>query len=258
MRGVKSWFKFLLSLMFTVLVIVVLFVVIFVVFDREQPSAKFWVELFATSTMAITSKITWYSNGESERLEEQDIVDAKKTYFKLVDDNIKDIEDFDKFLEIFNDERKKNYIKRKIGSRTPENCKNYDKILRKYTRKADKLHRTTSVEIMTNSDIVDDTDTRDFTKVYKRSYLTISTVVSFACSIVLACVAVKDILWNLQNLFKYATYVCTIGWSAMSAFIKSKKYTGKGILDHLSRMSYVITKYINYKGVVSNGETIQS
>ena len=89
-------------------------------------------------------------------------------------------------------------------------------------------------------------------------FRSVSTLVSFACSIVLACVAVKDILWNLQNLFKYATYVCTIGWSAMSAFIKSKKYTGKGILDHLSRMSYVITKYINYKGVLSNGETIQS
>ena len=252
MKDVKGWLKFIFSLAFTVMVIAVLFVVIFVVFDGQEPDASFWIELIATSTLAVTTKITWYSSGESARLEEQDIVDAKATYFKLVDDNITDVDDFDKFLVIFNAKRKEDYIKRKMGSRNRDNCKNYDKLLAKYTRKADKLHQTTSVEIMTNSDVTDDTDTRDFTKVYKRTYLSVSTVISIACSVILACIAVKDIMWNIQNLIKYATYLCTIGCSAVSSSIEARKYTGKGVLDHLSRMSFVITKYINYKRSIPN------
>lgn len=256
MKDVKGWLKFIFSLVFTVMIVAVLFVVIFVVFDGREPDAAFWIELISTSTLAITTKITWYTSGETARLEEQDIIDAKKTYFKLVDDNILDVDDFDKFLVAFNAKRKEDYIKRKIGSRTPENCKQYDKLLTKYKRKADKLHQTTSVEIMTNSDITDDTDTRDFTKIYKGTYLSVSTVISIVCSVILACIAIKDIMWNIQNLIKYATYVCTIGCSAVSSSIKARRYTGKGVLDHLSRMSFVITKYINYKKGGSYGETV--
>lgn len=256
MKAVKGQLQLLMSALFTLMIVMVLFVIIFVVFDKQEPNAQFWTELVTTSVLAISAKITWYSSSESNRMEESDIVSAKDKYFKYVDDNVTDIKDFDAFLVVLNEERKQKYITRKIGSRTPENCKNYDKLLSKYQRKADKLKETTSIELITNTAVTDDMNTRDYTKIYKGIYLSFGTAISLFCSILLAFVAVKDIMWNVANLFKYLSYLFTVLTSTVSAVLKARKNTAKGVLDHLSRMSYVITRYINYKKEVvsSNGE----
>ena len=256
MKAVKGQLQLLMSTLFTLMIVMVLFVIIFVVFDKQEPDAQFWTELITTSVLAISAKITWYSSAESNRMEEADIVTAKDKYFRYVDDNVTDIKDFDAFLVMLNQERKEKYITRKMGSRTPENCKNYDKLLLKYQRKADKLKETTSIELITNTGITDDTNTRDYTKVYKGIYLSFGTAISLFCSILLAFVAVKDIMWNVANLFKYLSYLFTVLTSTVSAVLKARKNTAKGVLDHLSRMSYVITRYINYKkeAVVPDGK----
>ena len=142
MKAVKGQLQLLMSALFTLMIIMVLFVIIFVVFDKQEPDAQFWTELITTSVLAISAKITWYSSAESNRMEEADIVTAKDKYFRYVDDNVTDIKDFDAFLVVLNQERREKYITRKMGSRTPENCKNYDKLLLKYQRKADKLKET--------------------------------------------------------------------------------------------------------------------
>lgn len=256
MKAVKGQLQLLLSALFTLMIVIVLFVVIFVVFDKQEPNAQFWTELVTTSVLAISAKITWYSSSEANRMDEADIVGAKEKYFKYVDDNVVDIKDFDAFLIQFNEERRQKYIARKIGSRTPENCKNFDKIVQKIQRKADKLRETTSIELITNTSITDDTNTRDYTKIYKGIYLSFGTAISLFCSILLAFVAVKDIMWNIANLFKYLSYLFTVLTSTVSAVLKARKNTAKGVLDHLSRMSYVITRYINYKkeGGITNGK----
>lgn len=256
MKAVKGQLQLLMSALFTLMIVMVLFVIIFVVFDKQEPNAQFWTELVTTSVLAISAKITWYSSSESNRMGESDIVSAKDKYFKYVDDNVTDIKDFDAFLVVLNEERKQKYITRKIGSRTPENCKNYDKLLSKYQRKADKLKETTSIELITNTAVTDDMNTRDYTKIYKGIYLSFGTAISLFCSILLAFVAVKDIMWNIANLFKYLSYLFTVLTSTVSAVLKARKNTAKGVLDHLSRMSYVITRYINYKkeAVASNGK----
>lgn len=256
MKAVKGQLQLLMSALFTLTIVVVLFVIIFVVFDKQEPNAQFWTELVTTSVLAISAKITWYSSSESNRMGESDIVSAKDKYFKYVDDNVTDIKDFDAFLIQFNEERRQKYIARKIGSRTPENCKNFDKIVQKIQRKADKLRETTSIELITNTAVTDDMNTRDYTKIYKGIYLSFGTAISLFCSILLAFVAVKDIMWNIANLFKYLSYLFTVLTSTVSAVLKARKNTAKGVLDHLSRMSYVITRYINYKkeAVASNGK----
>lgn len=256
MKAVKGQLQLLMSALFTLMIVMVLFVIIFVVFDKQEPNAQFWTELVTTSVLAISAKITWYSSSESNRMGESDIVSAKDKYFKYVDDNVTDIKDFDAFLIQFNEERRQKYIARKIGSRTPENCKNFDKIVQKIQRKADKLRETTSIELITNTAVTDDMNTRDYTKIYKGIYLSFGTAISLFCSILLAFVAVKDIMWNIANLFKYLSYLFTVLTSTVSAVLKARKNTAKGVLDHLSRMSYVITRYINYKkeAVASNGK----
>ena len=66
-------------------------------------------------------KIWWYDFAEDRRLGEDDIKNAKDKYFKMVDDNIEDSSDLDKFLVVLNKENRDHFITNKLGCRTIKN-----------------------------------------------------------------------------------------------------------------------------------------
>ena len=266
-KKIKQWISGIL----TVLVAGTLFGIIFIETELVQPTPDFFIELVTVLSLTFMMKLWWYDFAEDKRLNEQDIKDEKEKYFKIVDDNIEDSNELEKYLKILNQENKDHYIHNKIGSRTPQNMakKNwwiclwhpsykkltaeqigqvrFNKLYFKCQRMADKLRPIKSEEIMALSESEMLYDSKNYTKQHKRTYQTVTTILSFVLTTILASLMLKELMLNWVNVFRYVSYLCTmaftVGWTIMKAY----RQTGDDTLDHLSRLKFIIDKFVTYK-----------
>ena len=93
-KRVKQW----ISRILTVLVAGTLFGIIYIESELVQPTPAFFLELVTVLSLTLMMKIWWYDFAEDKRLNEQDITDEKKKYFKIVDENIEDSNDLERYL----------------------------------------------------------------------------------------------------------------------------------------------------------------
>ena len=275
MKTIKNWLAFII----TVILLVVLFGIIFVTLDLVTPGPSFFLELGVVIGLSFTMRIFWYDFAEDKRLNEQDIIDKRDTYFKVLDEVVKDSNDLDKFLIILNQENREHYIKNKIGSRNAKNLavknkwicfwhpsyKNltkteigqirYDKLYFKCQRKADKLKPIKSEDIMALSDSEMLYDVKNYVKDRKRRYQTISTILSTIFTILIASIAFKEIMLNWTNVFRYVTYVFSMAMTIALTVMKAYKTTGDETLDWFNRLLFIVDKYDTYKekGGSNNG-----
>lgn len=266
-KRVKQW----ISSILTVLVAGTLFGIIFIETELVQPTPAFFLELVTVLSLTLMMKIWWYDFAEDKRLNEQDITDEKNKYFKIVDENIEDSNDLERYLKILNQENKDHYIHNKLGCRTPQNLAKktwwiclwhpaykkltaeqigqirFNKLYFKCQRMADKLRPIKSEEIMALSDSEMLYDSKNYTKQHKRTYQTVTTILSFILTTILASLMLKELMLNWVNVFRYVSYLCTmaftVGWTIMKAY----RQTGEDTLDHLSRLKFIIDKYVTYK-----------
>lgn len=176
---------------------------------------------------------------------EESLVQAKKIYYEYVDREITDIQDFDKFTDYLNEENKHDFIKAKIGSMTPENTPDFDKIKRKIEIKADKIPRVNSIQVVTRTDKAHIVNAKNYSKIKKWAWLAISTIGSVAMSIVLASIAFDKFAFSIASLFRFCTYMASIVMSIMTGMFKGYSVTKSETLDHLSRLTFIIDKYVN-------------
>lgn len=266
-KTIKNWLSFIL----TALVFVALFGVIFIKSGLVTPSASFFTELGIVLALTFLMKIWWYDYSEDKRLNEEDIRREKEHYFELVDKNIKDSNDLDKYLVLLNKENHQHYVENKIGSRTARNMakKNwwiclwhkdwkkktdleigqirYDKLYFKCQRKADKLRKIKSEEIMALSDSKMLYDSKNHTKSKKRGYQTITTILSFVFMTMFASVAFEQMMLNWTNAFRYIGYACAMIGTIAITILTAYKQTGDATLDYYSRLKFIIDKYVTYK-----------
>ena len=275
---IKQW----LATILTLAVILTLFGIIFVRIDLITLSASFFLELSIVVALTLMMKVWWYNYGEDKRLSEKDIKDAKEHYFKMVDENIKDTNDLEKYLIILNKENREHYVHNKIGSRTPENLAKktklmclfnplykrlsekeighirYNKLYIKAQRKADKLKPIKSDEIMALSDTEILYDSKNHLKEKKRIYQISTTIISIILTTFLASLALKEILLNWENVVRYVGYLCAMIWTIATTLITSYKMTGEQTFDHLNRLKFIIDKYATYKEALNKNEQIDS
>ena len=276
MKTIKQWLAFIL----TALVVVFLFGIIFIVTDLVKPTPSFFLELAAVLTLTILMKTWWYDFAEDKRLNEQDLVDEKTKYFKMLDEVVLDTNDLDDYLIVLNQENRNHYIKNKIGARTAKNMAvkskwlcfwhpaykklteteigviRYNKLYFKYQRKADKLRQIKSEEIMALSDTEYLYDAKNYRKEVKRRYQVASTILSTFFTILIASIAFKEIMLNWVNVFRYVTYLFSIVTTIAMTVVKAYKTTGEETLDWFSRLKFILDKYACYKeklGGVDNG-----
>jgi amino acid permease len=264
---IKQW----LSAILTALVVGVLFAVIFIEGGFVQPSPDFFKELLIVCCLTLMMKIWWYDFAEDKRLNEQEVTDAKQNYLKNVDEVITDLDELEDYLKILNQENKENYLKTKIGSRTPKSLavKNwwiclwhpeyrnltkeeigkirYEKLEYKYKRKADNLRQVKSEEIisLTTSELL--YDSKNYMNQHKRIYQIVTTVVSLLLTTALAIMALESLKLNWVNVFKYISYLCSITFTIAWTFMKAYRQTGFDTFDHLNRLTFIVNKYANYK-----------
>lgn len=263
--------KQFLSVILTVLVVGVLFSVIFIKGGFVQPSPTFFKELVIVCALTLMMKIWWYDFAEDRRLSEDDIKNAKDKYFKMVDDNIEDSSDLDKFLVILNKENRDHFIANKLGCRTIKNLskktfwlclfhpkyrkmtaeeigkERYDELYYKIQRKADKLRQIKSEEIMALTSSLTLYDSKNYTKQHKRVYQIVTTVVSVVLTTVLASMALEELMINWINVFRYISYLCSMAFTIAWTVSKAYKQTGDDTFDHLNRLMFIIDKYATYK-----------
>lgn len=241
--------KDILTVALTSLMIVVLFGVIFVSLDLVELTWGYILECFVVVILTVEVKILWYPFGEERRKEQPDLEEKKAQYYRYVDANITDVYDFDTFLKELNQENKDNYVANKMGSRTRKNTPEakYNKLYFKYLRRADKLREVKSSDIieLTNTKTV--ADTRNYTKQKKIMYQTVTTLTSAATMIGLATIAFEEMMLNPASIFRFVTYIATIGSTLVTTIYKAYTTYGTETLDHLARCSYVVKRYISWK-----------
>jgi amino acid permease len=267
MKIIKQW----LSAILTALVVGVLFAVIFIEGGFVTPSPTFFKELLIVCCLTFMMKLWWYDYAEDKRLNEQDIADEKKNYFKIVDDTILDIDELDAYLKILNQENREHYIKNKLGSRTAKTLaiKNwfvclfhpswraltkeeighvrYDKLYYRIQRRADNLREVKSEEIiaLTTSEML--YDSKNYLKQHKRTYQIVTTVVSLLLTTALASMALESLMLSWINVFKYITYLCSLVFTIAWTVLKAYRQTGDDTFDHLNRLKFIVDKYATYK-----------
>lgn len=263
--------KQILAFALTIVLLIGLFALIFVETGLATPSPSFFLELGIVLLLTITVKIWWYDYSEEKRLNEKDILDRKQQYFNYVDSVVEDVNDLDSYIEILNEENKKNYIKNKIGCRTekllskktkwlcfihpsyrkktPEEIGKirYDKLVKKYSRKADKIKPINTEALISLSDSEVLYDANNYMKKKKFAFQALTTVLSAALMIGLACLAIKNIMLNWVNLFRYIAYLCAISYTIGITVVSANRITGTETFNYLERLTFIIRKYDDYK-----------
>lgn len=266
-KAIKNWLAFGI----TVLLLVVLFGVIFVTLDLATPGPSFFLELGIIVVLTFLMRFFWYDFAEDRRLNEDDLLQERDKYFKMVDEVVKDTNDLDKYLVLLNQENREHYIKNKIGCRTAKNLakKNkwlcfwhpsykeltaneigeirYNKLYFKIQRRADKLKPIKSDEIMALSDKEVLYDVKNYRKTKKRTYQIASTVLSTGFTVLIASIAFREIMLDWTNVFRYVTYLFSILSTIAMTVLKAYRVTGEETKDWYSRLKFVLDKYACYK-----------
>ena len=151
-------------------------------------------------------------------------------------------------MNALNDDNRKYYIKNKMKNRTRTNCKNYDKLLEKYTKLSlKKVRDVKSSDIKTRGNTLYLVDSKNYANTKKLIFQILSSVISIMLSITLACLGAKEILLNWANVFRYIGYVFIMAWTALSTLTFAMRTTGIETLDYLKRIQFIIDKYVNWK-----------
>lgn len=267
MKAIKSWLAFSV----TFLLLVVLFGVIFVTLDLATPGPSFFLELGIIVVLTFLMRFLWYDFAEDRRLNEEDLLQERDNYFKMVDEVVKDTNDLDKYLVLLNQENRDHYIKNKIGCRTAKNLAKktkwicfwhpsykklseaeigeirYNKLYFKIQRRADRLRPIKSDEIMALSDKEILYDVKNYRKTKKRTYQILSTILSTGFTILIASIAFREIMLDWTNVFRYVTYLFSILSTIAMTVLKAYRVTGEETKDWYSRLKFVLDKYACYK-----------
>lgn len=271
-KAIKQWLAFAL----TALVAITLFGIIFVKTGIVQPSPSFFTEVGIVLLLSLLMKIWWYDFTEERRLNEQDLIEEKDKYWKIVDATITDVNDFEKYLDILNSENRERYIKNKLGSRTAKKLAKkkwwlimfhwswrkltseeigeirYARLYYRTQRKADKIKPIKSEQIMALSDSEQLYDAKNHLKAKKRTFQAVSTIMSFILTVALSTIAMEQIMLSWANVFRYIGYMGAMVWTIAYTVIKAYRQTGDETYDYFNRLKFIIDKYATYKEV-SNG-----
>ena len=246
--------KKILSFIVTALIVIVLFGIIFVKLELVTPSPTFFLELFAIVSLVIIVKFNWYDWAENKRSKEEDLIKAKEDYDKYVDKEITDIYDLEKFLKTLNEENRNNYIQNKLGNRTKDNCPKYEELKEKYTRLSYKrVKEIKASDIKTRGNTLYLADAKNYQKEKKIIYQTITTIGSIIFSTILAYIGFKELMLSWANVFRYISYLFTIAFTMYNTITTAFKNTEVETLDHLTRLQFIVDKYVNYKEGRHNG-----
>lgn len=239
--------KSFLAFVVTLLIALCLFAVLFVTISTKELTKEFFIELFLVALMMIVIRVTWYGMAEEKRENKQDFVEAKKTYYDRIENEVTDIVDFEKYLHFLNIENKVNYIQSKTRLRNRKNYKNYDKYKRWVIFRAEKIREITAMQIIARTNKAHLADATDYRHRKKAWYVSSSAILSVCLSTILAYVAYENIRMDEASIIKYVTYLAGMAYTAYTAIQTGYKTTWEEFMDYVSRCQFILDKYKTWK-----------
>lgn len=233
----------------TLLTLIILFGVVFVGVGIVELNQTFLVELTLVSILAIQTRFFWYTQTEINVLLDPELIKAKDVYDNLVDASKINITELDECLKEMDEENYNEFVKGYMGHVTPENSgqRKYDKMMAKARRKADRIKKLRSSDILTRGDTKVLYDSKNYMGQEKFTYQIVSSVVSVAITIVLASIAFNNITLSWESAFRYITYVWSIISAAIMTVFTAKRKTVKEFRSHLSRLQFILDKFLVWR-----------
>lgn len=244
MNLLDKWKKYLAPTL-TILTITALFGVVFLEIGLAQRSTRFYTELVLISVLAIQTRIYWFETTEDNVLNSPEINESKKSYYALVDSLKVNIDELDECLTEMDEENYKNSIKETIGHYTEVNLgkKKYAKLVKKAHRKAYRIKKLKSSDIMTRGESLVLYDTKNYQKSDKTTYQFFSNITSIFITLIISAIAFEEIRLNWENVFRYIIYVWSIFAAIVTTILYASKKTRKNTLDHLARLQFILDKF---------------
>lgn len=242
-QTIKKW----LAAVMTGLLTGVLFGIVFVVLGLNDISNEsFTIESCIVTIMLIVLRFFWYEDGE-DRAEEL-LRPTKQAYADLVEQNILDQENLQKFLDELNKKNRKAWIDNKLGSKTEKNYPKYEKLKARLERNvARKVPLITITQIMTRSSRTEILSGRDFKTIRKIIQQASAFVISIAWSILISLIAFKQLNMTAENVFRYVTYLFSMTWAIITSLIKGYNTNKKETIDHIARLTMIVNRYAVWK-----------
>ncbi len=266
--------RFWITLAFIPLLLAVLFAIVFVSLDFVELTVSFFLELACVTGISVIVKLWFYPAGEDKALKNKEITDLKKDYFNYVDTNIKDSKSLDEFLVVLNKKNREDYVKNKMGKRTPETMQRenvktwwfklfhrktvkdctdeqiaqirYDYLVTKYTYKADKLPVIYSQDIMELTPSATLADSKNYRRKHKIQYQTLTTIGSVLFLTALSMIAWDCIQGNWESVFRYVTYVFTIFSTSATTYFTALRTADVDERSHVQRCRDIVRKYKSF------------
>lgn len=265
--------RFWITLAFVPLLLAVLFAIVFVSLDFVELTVSFFLELACVTGISVIVKLWFYPAGEDKALKNKELSDLKKDYFNYVDTNIKDSKTLDEFLIVLNQKNREDYIKNKMGKRTPETMQRetykawwfklfhkkykhqteeelaqtrYQLLLDKYTLKADKLPIIYSQDIMELTPSATLADSKNYRKKHKIQYQTLTTIGSVFFLTALSMIAWNSIQGDWESVFRYVTYVFTVFSTSATTYFTALRTTDVDERSHVQRCRDIVRKYKSF------------
>ena len=272
--------KFLVTVAFVPLLLAVLFALVFTSLKVVAFDTSFFIELLCVTGISVICKMWFYPVGEDKALKQKDLDTLKSDYFKYVDAHIKSSKSLDDFLVILNARNKEDYVRNKIGKRTPITLRKhafwfllfhwkyrklteeeigkirYEYLLHKYWDKADKLPPIYSQDIMELNPSIVLADSKNYRKKHKIQYQTITTVGSVGLLTALSLVGWESIMANWENVFRYLTYVFTIFSTSATTYFTAFRTADMDERSHVQRCRDIVRKYNSY--ILEGGNNVNN
>lgn len=276
-----------LGFLATIATIGAICLLLFAVGVIRELTIAFWTELGVVSVLVIIMRIFWYKDTEFKVLTSKDFEDLEETVKRAIEDEVTDVDHFDKCINYINQNNYKTYVNNHTKNITDENYRyrlrerlmNFirrifkkpiksrayynAKFLKRVEYRAAHLHKISSSSVLTlsRSPLIDD---RNDAVRLKWSYIiggTIITILLVTCISLIGFkpkdqleedVYIKLIIYVASILFTIAQTIFT---AFMSTSINYKKYFRK-IVDIIER--YRSYKQSNPVGGINNASNINN
>ena len=241
----KKFLFNMLGVITTVIGLAVIYLVLYTTGTITKITVSTVIEFITITVIAIYTKTFWYTDAEYKIKASDVYIDKRKTVVEELN-NITDIHDFDKYIEVQNIMNYNKYMSNKckmltlknfrpnfgwqlvnlirtiFGLEPFSNLELFNKRICRYERRANRLHKLSSSAILTlsESQLVDD---RNYAGKRRFEYIIFGSIVSIAILLFTAIVGFKsrediDTLATATKLVIYAaTILCNIVMTVITA-----------------------------------------
>ena len=264
----KAWLVRLLGAITTVLSLALIYLILFKDGKLNTISTPIIIEFIVIITLAVSTKFFWYTSTENDIRFSDDYINKRKSVGDLIESEITDARDFDKFIDTENIENYNRYVSNRCSSLTVNNYKLtfFDRLhkllykrdnnyyLQRYIatveRKASKIHKLSGANIRamvtTNDGLTDD---RNLAAVKKTQFLLTSTAFSFISMFVTAAITFMDKtdIDRMQAIIKMCIYGANILFSILQSVLKARLVVLTEDMSYFNKVISIVEKYSSYK-----------